>query len=85
MFWELDFDEFCQHAQYARDPCPGPDGIPCSAWSLGGTCTMEPPFEVYQELLARGRLPDAFNHGIAVFLPKGDAPQRCCGCCLPSA
>eukprot|EP00959_Pyramimonas_sp_CCMP1952_P184409 3856084-Pyramimonas_sp.AAC.1 len=36
---------------------------------------MEPLFEVYQELLAHGRLPDEFNHGIAVFLPKGDAPS----------
>eukprot|EP00959_Pyramimonas_sp_CCMP1952_P246088 5143552-Pyramimonas_sp.AAC.1 len=75
MFWELDFDDFCQHAQYARDSCPGPDGIPYSAWFRGGTCTMEPLFEMYQALLAHGRLPDAFNHGTAVFLPKGDAPS----------
>jgi hypothetical protein len=70
--WEISFSTFSRILYSMPDSAPGPDGVPYSAWARADDHIAQHLFQYYCEVLEGKPLPDNFNHGNVVFIPKGD-------------
>ena len=77
--WILGKGEVQELMKHTRDSAPGPDGIPYSAWSQGGSHFVDILCEAYTALLHHGCVDQDFNINNMAFIPKGDRPQDAAG------
>jgi hypothetical protein len=71
--WEIREEDFAHVLNHLKDSAPGPDGIPYSAWANADSRIGAALRGAFYEFLSHPELPENFNHGNLVFLPKGSA------------